>query len=129
MSVIPLPAAPAPAVAQPLTAIVEAAAPKRYNVDADLITSVIAVESNFDPKAVRARSARLMQLLPETAAQLGRKKISTIRRKTSMRARATCADCAEVQHNLVLALAAYNAARTRAAIRQAFRLLRKRFPT
>jgi len=37
-------------------------------VDADLITSVIAVESNFDPKAVSRKNARgLMQLLPETA--------------------------------------------------------------
>jgi len=41
-------------------------------VDADLIISVIAVESNFDPKAVSRRNAcGLMQLLPVTAARLG----------------------------------------------------------
>jgi len=38
--------------------LVEAAA-KKYNLDADLITSVIAVESNFDPKAVSRKNARV----------------------------------------------------------------------
>src|ERR1700751_1535433 len=46
--------------------------PSRYSVNADLITSVIAAKSNFDPKAISRRNARgLMQLLPETAARLG----------------------------------------------------------
>src|SRR5882757_921480 len=48
------------------------AAASRYNVDAELIASVIAAESNFDPKAISRRNARgLMQLLPQTAARLG----------------------------------------------------------
>jgi soluble lytic murein transglycosylase-like protein len=48
------------------------AAASRYSVDADLITSVIATESNFDPKAISRRNARgLMQLLPQTASRLG----------------------------------------------------------
>jgi soluble lytic murein transglycosylase-like protein len=52
------------------------AASKRYSVDADLITSVIAAESNFDPKAISRRNARgLMQLLPTTAERLGVKNI------------------------------------------------------
>jgi soluble lytic murein transglycosylase-like protein len=56
---------------EPFGDLIRAAA-KHYNVDADLITSVIAAESNFDPKAISRRNARgLMQLLPTTAAHLG----------------------------------------------------------
>ena len=44
----------------------------RYHVDADLISSVIATESNFNSKAVSRKNARgLMQLMPQTAAKLG----------------------------------------------------------
>jgi hypothetical protein len=56
---------------EPFGDLIRAAA-KHYSVDADLITSVIAAESNFDPKAISRRNARgLMQLLPATAAHLG----------------------------------------------------------
>jgi hypothetical protein len=63
---------PAPVVATaPLRDIVKAAA-ARYSMDADLILSVIAAESNFDAKAISKKNARgLMQLLPETAARFG----------------------------------------------------------
>lgn len=55
----------------PFREIVKAAA-THYSVDADLISSVIAAESNFDPKAISKKNARgLMQLLPETAARFG----------------------------------------------------------
>jgi soluble lytic murein transglycosylase-like protein len=48
----------------------------RYEVDPDLVFSVIAAESNFNPRAVSRRNARgLMQLLPETARRLGVKDI------------------------------------------------------
>ena len=69
---------PAPKVEvsqEPFGDLIRAAA-KRYSVDADLITSVIAAESNFDPKAISRRNARgLMQLLPTTAAHLGVKNV------------------------------------------------------
>jgi hypothetical protein len=61
----------APAVAGPYGELITAAAAK-YSVDADLITSVIAAESNFNPKAISRRNARgLMQLMPQTAVHLG----------------------------------------------------------
>ena len=47
-------------------------AAEKYGVDADLVFSVVAAESNFNPKAISRRNARgLMQLLPETAKRLG----------------------------------------------------------
>ena len=48
----------------------------KYEVDADLVFSVVAAESNFNPKAMSRRNARgLMQLLPETARRMGVKDI------------------------------------------------------
>jgi transglycosylase-like protein with SLT domain len=62
---------PVTAAKSPYRELIEAAA-SRYNVDAELVASVIAAESNFNPKAISRRNARgLMQLLPETAARLG----------------------------------------------------------
>ena len=66
-----LPVARAQKPAPPVGELVEAAA-RRYGVDPELVTSVIAVESNFNARAVSRRNARgLMQLLPETASRLG----------------------------------------------------------
>lgn len=65
-------AAPKLPLAQaPFGELIRKAAAK-YEVDADLVFSVVAAESNFNPRAVSRRNARgLMQLLPETARRLG----------------------------------------------------------
>jgi soluble lytic murein transglycosylase-like protein len=103
----PLPAKPE--VKPPFRELVEAAA-ARYKVDADLITSVIAVESNFDPKAVSRKNARgLMQLLPETAARLGAQNIFDPRENIDAGTRYLRDLLQKYNNDLVLALAAYNA--------------------
>ena len=103
------PAPVKPAVKPPYRELVEAAA-ARYKVDADLITSVIAVESNFDPKAKSRRDARgLMQLLPETAARLGVKDIYDPQENIDAGTRYLRDLLQKYGNDLVLALAAYNA--------------------
>jgi soluble lytic murein transglycosylase-like protein len=103
------PLAAKPSAKPPFREIVEAAA-ARYSVDADLITSVIAVESNFDPKAKSRRDARgLMQLLPETAARLGVKDIYDPKENIDAGTRYLRDLLQKYGNNLVLALAAYNA--------------------
>jgi soluble lytic murein transglycosylase-like protein len=103
----PLPPSIAPMA--PLHEIVKAAA-TRYSVDADLIFSVIAAESNFDPKAVSKKNARgLMQLLPETAARFGVQNIFDPQENVDAGTHYLRDLLQRYNYNLALALAAYNA--------------------
>lgn len=93
----------------PFHEIIRAAA-ERYGVDADLIHCVIAVESNFNPKAISRMNARgLMQLLPSTAKQMGVKNIFDARENVDGGTRYLRDMLARYHNEVALALAAYNA--------------------
>ena len=103
------PAPPAETAKAPFRDLIQAAA-DRYSVDADLITSVIAVESNFDPKAISRRNARgLMQLLPKTAQRLGVHNIFDPNENIDAGTRYLRDLLALYRNDLALTLAAYNA--------------------
>jgi soluble lytic murein transglycosylase-like protein len=64
-------AAPAPAKAEDLDAIIQQLS-RKYGLDAELIRAVIRAESAFNHRAVSPKGARgLMQLMPATATELG----------------------------------------------------------
>ena len=104
-------ATPAPAAAnQPPYHELVLTAASRYGVDAELISSVIEVESHFNPKAISAKNARgLMQLLPETAARLGVKDIFDPKENIEGGTRYLKELLQLYNNDLTLALAAYNA--------------------
>jgi soluble lytic murein transglycosylase-like protein len=94
---------------EPFGDLIQAAA-LRYSVDADLITSVIAAESNFDSKAVSRKDARgLMQLLPTTAAKFGVRNIFDPAENIDAGTRYLRDLLQRYSNDLVLTLAAYNA--------------------
>jgi soluble lytic murein transglycosylase-like protein len=67
----PATAAPVPPAALPISEVI-ARASARYRLDPDFVTSVVAAESGFNARAVSRKGAQgLMQLMPQTAAQLG----------------------------------------------------------
>jgi soluble lytic murein transglycosylase-like protein len=104
-----VPAPPMPVSKQPFGDLIDAAA-KRYNLDADLIASVIATESNFDPKAISRKDARgLMQLLPVTAARFGVRDIFDPAENIEAGTRYLSELLSLYKNDLALALAAYNA--------------------
>ena len=106
-SFAPLP--PPVAETAPFRDIVKAAA-LHYSVDADLISSVIAAESNFDPKAISKKNARgLMQLLPSTAARFGVQNIFDPQENVDAGTHYLRDLLQRYNNDLALALAAYNA--------------------
>jgi soluble lytic murein transglycosylase-like protein len=85
-------------------------AAQRQGVDEDLIACVIAVESNFNARAVSRRNAQgLMQLLPETAARFAVKDIFDPRENIDAGTRYLRELLERYDNDIVLALAAYNA--------------------
>jgi hypothetical protein len=100
--------APPPA-AGPFGNLIRAAALK-HGVDEGLITHLIAVESNFNPRAVSRKQAQgLMQLIPETAAHYSVANIFDPAQNIDAGTHYLKDLLERYRGNLSLALAAYNA--------------------
>jgi hypothetical protein len=100
--------APPPA-AGPFGNLIRAAALK-HGVDEELITHLIAVESNFNPRAVSRKQAQgLMQLIPETAARYSVANIFDPAQNIDAGTHYLKDLLERYRGNLSLALAAYNA--------------------
>jgi hypothetical protein len=104
--------APLPALAPangPFGNLIRAAALK-HGVDEKLITHLIAVESNFNPRAVSRKQAQgLMQLIPETAARYSVANIFDPAQNIDAGTHYLKDLLERYRGNLPLALAAYNA--------------------
>ena len=104
-----IPAPRMPLMQAPYGDMIQSAA-KKYSVDADLVFSVIAAESNFNPRAISRRGARgLMQLLPATGTRFGVKDIFDPAQNIDAGTQYLRDLMARYQGDLVLTLAAYNA--------------------
>jgi soluble lytic murein transglycosylase-like protein len=87
-----------------------AAAGSAHNLDVDLLASVVKAESDGNAQAVsRAGAQGLMQLMPQTAAQLGVR--NSFQPDENVRGGSAYLDAllTRYRNNLALALAAYNA--------------------
>jgi soluble lytic murein transglycosylase-like protein len=83
---------------------------QQHGVPAELVASVIRLESNFNPDAVSPRGARgLMQLMPETAAELGVRNILDVEQNIEAGVRYLRGLLELFSGDVVLAVAAYNA--------------------
>ena len=93
----------------PYADFIKAAAAK-YSLDPKLLESVMAAESNFNPRAISRRNALgLMQLLPETAQRMAVKNPFDPAQNIEGGARYLRLMLDRFSGNLTLALAAYNA--------------------
>jgi soluble lytic murein transglycosylase-like protein len=103
-------ALPAPMPAPGLYGELIRAAAEKHGLDEKLITRLIAVESNFNPKAVsRKRALGLMQLLPKTAAQYAVANVFDPAQNIEGGTHYLKDLLEKYRGNLALALAAYNA--------------------
>ena len=83
---------------------------RAHGVAPELVASVIAVESNFNPNAVSWRSARgLMQLMPETAARFGVTRVFDPQQNIEAGTKYLKELLIRYHYDLALTLAAYNA--------------------
>jgi soluble lytic murein transglycosylase-like protein len=105
----PPPAASVLAAPEQFTQMIRAAAAK-HGVDENLIARVIAVESNFNPRAVsRKQALGMMQLLPETALRYSVANVFDPAQNIDGGTHYLKDLLARYRGNLSLALAAYNA--------------------
>ena len=99
----------APPTVGPYGNLIRAAALK-HGLDENLITGVIAVESNFNPRAVSRKQAQgLMQLIPQTAARYSVANIFDPAQNIDAGTHYLKDLLEKYRGNLSLALAAYNA--------------------
>jgi soluble lytic murein transglycosylase-like protein len=105
----PLAPAVVPAPLSTLDAAVSAAS-SRNNIDPDLILSMIRAESGFNPNAISPKGAQgLMQLMPQTAAQLGVLNVLDPAANVEGGTRYLRELLERYQNDVLKALAAYNA--------------------